>query len=305
MFQSIQSRVEADVLYRELDYWNDCLHPRLLNRTIFLTHGVASVLGANGQQTIEKIGLKETLEKFLSADEKYEKFFQLIHDPNLMENGTASFLGGDRAEILSTILEAKDVQALSSSNIKDAVRQALEKLKANPQDGASWATIRTVIWDLPVYQDLQADLKDVIKDLDWDALISSDLNGATYAMMVASSQLPYYPDAEVRAGLEVGLLSLLRRYSDNWEREGEDDQTDRNVAVLLECALGLAIEIKDARASSKSWGRLLLQMLNVAPCIARYLGYAMFKRVFEAPAAQLHGLFPVLLAVRAVSKEPV
>jgi hypothetical protein len=46
-------------------------------------------------------------------------------------------------------------------------------------------------------------------------------------------------------------------------------------------------------------------MLNIAPALARYLGYAILKRVFETPASQLHGIFPVLLAIRALNKEPL
>jgi nucleoside phosphorylase len=304
-FQRIPLRVEADILHREADYWNDCLHPRFLNRAVFLTHAVASTLGVNDPQGLESVGAKGVIEKFLSADERHEKYLSLIQDPALMANGAGSFFGGDRAEALSALFEPSDVRGISSSNIKDAVRQAVEKLANDPQDGASWYAIKLVVGDLPLYPDLQTGLWAVFNGLDLSALVASDPVAATNAIMVASSQLPYYPNDELKARLEVVWLELVRHYSAEWDKNGESEQTRQEVAVLSECALELAVELKEPRATSRSWGKLLMQMLRVAPVAAHHLGYGMFKRVTEAPASQLHGLFPVLLAIRAMSKEPV
>jgi nucleoside phosphorylase len=304
-FERIPLRVEADILHREADYWNDCLHPRFLNRAVFLTHAVASVLGGNNPQDLERVGAKGVIEKFLSADERYEKYLSLIQDPALMMNGAGSFFGGDHAEALSALFEPSDVRGLSSSKIKDAVRQAVEKLASDPQDGASWYAIKLVVGDLPLYPDLQPGLWAVFNGLDLSALVASDRIAVTNAIMVASSQLPYYPNDELKERLEAAWLELVRHYSSEWEKNSESEQTRQDVGVLSECALELAVELKEPRATSRSWGRLLMQMLRVAPSIAHHLGYGMFKRVTEAPASQLHGLFPVLLAIRAMSKEPV
>jgi hypothetical protein len=181
-------------------------------------------------------------------------------------------------------------------------------LKIHPQDGRSWAIIKAIVWDIPLYADLQPDLQLVLKNLDLGKLITSDPIAATQAMIVAAGQLPYCPDDEIRGQLEIGWLDLVRHYSTEFEKGGgvKDQVNNHNVvAILLECALGLAMELNDARATSRAWGRLLLQMLNVAPGLAHYLSYAMLKRVFETPASQLHGIFPVLLAIRALSKEPL
>lgn len=306
LFRRMPWRTETDALFREADYWNDCLHPRRLNRTVFLAHGVTSVLGANGQQALEKIGLKEMLDNFLSADEKHEKSLSLLQDPELATNGAGSFFGGDRAEVLATVLDATEVQEVASLSIKEIVRQAIENLKNNPADGQSWVLIKTVISDLPLYPDLRGDFQAVAKSLNIGALIASDLGTATYAVMVAASQLPYYPDDDIKSHLELSWLELVKHYSA--ELGHNSDTEDKGVAVvamLLEGALGLAMELHDARATSRAWGGLLMRMLNTAPGLARFMGYLILKRVFELPAAQLHGIFPVLLAIRALSREPL
>ena len=306
LFRRMHWRTETDALFREPDYWNDCLHPRRLNRTVFLTHGVASVLGANGRQVLEKIGVKEIVDTYLSADEKHEKLLSLLQDPELATNGTGSFFGGDRAEVLATVLEATEVQGVASHSIKEIVRQAIENLKNNPADGQSWALIKTVVGDLPLYPDLREDFQLVAKSLNISALIASDPATATYAVMVATSQLPYYPDEDIRSHLELSWLELVKYYS---VELGHDGGTEENgvavVAMLLEGALGLAMELDDSRATSRAWGSLLMRMLNSAPDLSRFMGYLILKRVFELPAAQLHGIYPVLLAIRALNREPL
>jgi hypothetical protein len=306
LFQDMSWRSEADIILREPNYWNDCLHPRMLNRTVFLTHATALVLGANDQKAQATIGVKETLDGFLSGDEKNERFLQLFRDPELMTNGSGSFLGGDRAKALSTIFDALEVQPLASVSIKDALRQAIENLKANPADPSSWAVVRTAIWDLPLYSDLYESFSAVVKSLDFDAPLAADPATATYAIMVAASQLPYFPDDEIRMSLEPKWLALVKHYSAELAQEHyPEDRAAGVIAMLLEGALGMAVELNDPRATSRAWGGLLLRMLNVAPELASHLGHLILKRVFELPAAQLHGLFPVLLAVRALDQEPL
>jgi hypothetical protein len=102
----------------------------------------------------------------------------------------------------------------------------------------------------------------------------------------------------------LGWLELVKHYAAELDKE---DVTEKKVeavlAMLLEAALGMAVELNDARVTSRAWGGLLLRMLNAVPGFARYFGYLLLKRVFELPAAQLHGMFPVLLAVRALNRE--
>ena len=306
LFRRMHWRTETDALFREPDYWNDCLHPRRLNRAVFLTHGVASVLGANGRQVLEKIGVKEIVDTYLSTDEKHEKLLSLLQDPELATNGTGSFFGGDRAEVLATVLEATEVQGIASHSIKKIVRQAIEKLKNNPADGQSWVLIKTVIGDLPLYPDLREDFQTVAKSLNIGELIASDPGTATYAVMVATSQLPYYPDDDIKTHLELSWLELVKHYSAELGRDGgTEDKGVAVVALLLEGALGLAMELNDPRATSRAWGSLLMRMLNAAPDLSHFMGYLILKRVFELPAAQLHGIYPVLLAIRALNREPL
>jgi hypothetical protein len=255
---------------------------------------------------LEKIGVKEIVDTYLSADEKYEKLLSLLQDPELASNGTGSFFGGDRAKVLATVLEPTEVQGVASHSIKEVVRQAIENLKNNPADGQSWVLIKTVIDDLPLYPDLREDFQTVAKSLNIGALIASDPGTATYAVMVATSQLPYYHDDDIRSHLELSWLELVKHYSIELGRDGVTEENGvAVVAMLLEGALGLAMELNDTRATSRAWGGLSLRMLNVAPDLARFMGYLILKRVFELPAAQLHGIYPVLLAIRTLTREPL
>jgi nucleoside phosphorylase len=101
-------------------------------------------------------------------------------------------------------------------------------------------------------------------------------------------------------------LALVKHYSAELDQEHyPEDRAAGVIAMLLEGALGMAIELNDPRATSRAWGGLLLRMLNVAPELASHMGHLVLKRVFELPAAQLHGIYPVLLAIRALNREPL
>jgi len=55
----------------------------------------------------------------------------------------------------------------------------------------------------------------------------------------------------------------------------------------------------DTAGTSKSFGELFMKMLAIWPELASYYESTISKLLFELPAAQLRGLWPVMLRIRA------
>jgi nucleoside phosphorylase/tetratricopeptide (TPR) repeat protein len=307
LFRSVGQPMSTDILMREHALWNDVLHPHILNRVIFLTHGVASVLGGYDQQTLEALSVGEFISNFAFADDANVKVVDLIRDPRLAHDGENSFFGGDRAEVLSPIIGADNVDGLSSSNLEGMVRRSIEELNVDSNKW-DWATIDAIVKDQPIYQDLQSRLKDLLLKLEVGSLLETNTTIAHLALRVSANQAVYLGDDNLRAHLEKALLEVTafgargdRASQSQAEGEGKKLSPKQEIASLLDAAVTLSIRLNDSRATSRAWGELLRRMSDAWPLIREYMTPTFLRLVFELPASQLHGLWPALLSLRASS----
>jgi hypothetical protein len=309
LFQQLIRPPAKDVMLRELDYWADCLHPSRVNRVVFLTHAISSVLGANRSQALESVGVNDLVSRYLSENMDHKKVFPLLRDPQLAANGAGSFLGGDRADALAPILGQEGIGILASHALKEEVQKAISELKAGG-DTQAWVTIWGIVGDLPLYQDLRMDFPVVAERLDI-AKLFADAAGpamAALALRTVSSQLIYFLGEEYRTRLKEDWLKLAQHISDGLGDQAEIDskeQTSVAVQALTNVALTLAALPGNARATSQSWAELLVKMLETSPAFVDYVNEDALERVFRAPASQLHGIYPVLLLIRALSSTPL
>jgi hypothetical protein len=288
-----------EVMLREPDYWADCLHPSNVSRVVFLTHAVSSVLGTNDQQALEAIGVKQLIERYLSDDKQQEKSVALLRDIRLAANGAGSFLGGDRGDALARVFDRETIDILSSRSLEKVVRKVISELKARG-DVRAWVTVRGIVGNLPLYQDLRPDFRIAVEHFDMAALLADGPAMAMHALAAASSQFTYFLNGEQRARLEEAWLKLVKHLYTQLgaQSDGElKEQTAATVAMLMEIALMLAAQPGNAPATSRSWATHLFNMLDAAPAFADYVSYDVLERVFQEPASQLHGMYPVLLLV--------
>lgn len=278
----------------------DSLRPASL-----LTHGVSSILADRDPQTLEALGAVELISNYAFAEDANRKIIQLIQDPQLMVNGTGSFLSGDRAEVLSPIIGEENAGGLSSSNLEGMVRSTIEELEQNPAQ-KSWGTITAITKDLPIYPSLRERLKTLLAGLDIESLWKTDAIATYHALRVAASQAPYYEDEDLRNRFEEGLLlvaqSLSERYQGNVST-GETDESgismERHANELLDISLALSARLNDPRATTKAWSQLLQNLLIRWPQIGEHIASTFSRLVYELPLRQLHGMWPVLLSLRS------
>ncbi|MGH9872912.1 MAG: hypothetical protein ACRD9S_10655 [Pyrinomonadaceae bacterium] len=286
----------AEVLHRRLDLWNDVLHWRRFSRQMFLTHGVAAALSNNDPVAIEKLRLKALINDTAFKEDERRNVIPLLRDGELTTNATGSFLGGDREEVLNCVT-GEDFSGLSSKTLRTLVTQALMSLKEN-QTVKDWGTIDAIVGDLPIYDQLSSQLKDLIKSSALESICSQDCLAALLALRVATNQATYWKDEEINAQLEDSIVRLATLETHSMD-DGKQLSEDARMGALFDGALGLSIRSNDAKLSSLTFSRILRRMLERSPKLANQFSSGFVTLLLQLPAAQLHGMWQFLLFLRA------
>jgi len=291
------SQSAAEVFYRDRTFV-DVLHHGRFDRVVFLTHGVSAVLGFHSAEIIGELDLKRRIDETAFREDARADLIPLLRDPQLMTNVTGSFLGGDHVKALSTIM-GDETDGLSSPNLQTLINAKLDSLEVD-QNTLEWGTIDLVVGDRPMYPDLSDRLRKLIDGLDFVKLYHKDGVTALQALRVATDQAIHWDDDGFRASLEASLLQLLRLSSKDLDSV-KKISLDRRVGALIDAALKLSIKIDSPQVSSERFSQLLHKMLKVFPNIGDYLGPGFVNLIFQLPAAELHGMWPFLLTIRATS----
>jgi hypothetical protein len=96
--------LSVEILGREPAFWDDVLHPRRVNRTVFLVHGVAAILAGYDSEVSRRLGVRDVMLNmgFPEANGSRSPRIELLSDPGLARNALGSFFGGTRATVLAS-----------------------------------------------------------------------------------------------------------------------------------------------------------------------------------------------------------
>jgi tetratricopeptide (TPR) repeat protein len=296
-FTGSQSAVE--VFYRDRTFV-DVLHHSRFSHIVFLTHGVSAILGGHSPEIIGELDLKRRIDTTAFREDARTDLIPLLRDPQLMTNVTGSFLGGDHAEALSPIMGV-ETDGLSSANLQTLISSKLDSLEVD-QNTLEWGTVDLVVGDRPIYPDLSVRLRKFIDSLDFLKLYEQDAVTALQAVRVATNQAVHWDDDSLRQRLEASLLGLIQLSSKDLDSV-KKISLDARVGALIDAALKLSIRIDSPQVSSELFSQLLHKMLKVFPSIGDYLGPGFVNLIFQLHAAELHGMWPFLLTIRATSQK--
>lgn len=295
----------TEILARDLHYWYDVLHPRRVNRTVFLTHGLASLICDKNYSELEALGLIERIGRTTFTDwdkgsDANVPNFHLLRDPTLARNTIGSILGGDRSIRLSPIVGTERAEVLSSTSLKKLVKEALDELVKDPSQFQLWLFLAGVIESNLIYSDLRQSYQSLLQSVDLASFYSKDPLAGRLALQLAGDYLLHIGDESLRQRLEAMLLRMVSVEKTQQEHGDRDESNEaRAAAELLEGCLTLSMRPGDTAATSKSFGELFMKMLSIWPQLANYYESTISKLLFELPAAQLRGLWPVMLRIRA------
>lgn len=252
-------RTSAEILGRDPISWNDILHPRWQNRSEFLVHAVAAIISSYDAQMIEHLGVQERLLATAFTGDEANRMPQisLLRDPTLASNVLGSFLGGDPSTVLGPCIGHELSSMLASSSLKSMVKEAIETLKGDPYQESAWAKIAVVVGNLPMYEDLATEFKEIIRQLDFRSMDVVNPSIAMWALRVTSDQVVHFKDASLRKHCEAGFLEIIQAQASR-----ETDSANLDIELFFDFAIELSIRPGDVRATSKAFSKLLQDMFD-------------------------------------------
>lgn len=291
-------------LHRRTAMWNDVLHPRRFSRSLFLTHGVAIVLGGHAKQYHETLKLRELVLSVSFTDHANTNLLPLLCDYTQAFNSTRSYLGGNHADGLSQVLGSEEAKQVSSERLSRMAAEAVQNLQADPS-GWDWATLEVISMELPIYASISLQLNDLIEQTDFPALFEKNAARALPAWRIAIGQSYYCNDEKLRGRLEGDLLRCLAA---TCHKQSSDEALpvkaiglpqDQRIGGLIDLAFRLSLREDDPRSTSRNFSRLVRAFLHTCPSVRGHFGPSMVRFLRQLPASSLHGMWQLGLAIRA------
>jgi nucleoside phosphorylase len=303
LWEFVQVQVNSDRLNRNPEFWNDVLHPQRFDRIVIAVHGLAFLLQDKPSEVLTQTGVIERIQAFAlkTVDEHRVPNPQLLRDPMLAQDSLRSILGGDRGHCLAPIFGSELAQYLESSSLKTIIEGAIQNLESDPTDLTQWRWLNAVVWDLPIYEDLRDSLKQIIAEINIAEWFKLNPDLGLLALDIASNQVNYIGDGEVRTYLENQLLALVRLLA---EQEAQSNVDENVIAQLIETIFRLSVRPENSYETSQHAADLLVRAANTWQKLADTHLYAgLFKLIQELPIEQLHGFWKAFLHFRALRSQ--
>ena len=150
-----------------------------------------------------------------------------------------------------------------------------------------------------MYGDLVAEFKEVVRKVNFTSPDMMHPSTAMWALRVASDQVVHFKDEALRLHCETALLQIIKAQAG---RDG--GSTNPDIDLFLDIAIELSSRPGDVRATSKAFSKLLQDMFDAWPLLAARWRPGLSKLVKELPARQLHGIWPLVLRMRARDRRP-
>jgi len=257
---------------------------------------VAAILANHDSEVIGRLGVRDVLLNmgFPEANGSRSPHIDLLQDPGLARNVLKSFFGGNHATVLASCLGSEPAHTLASASLQAILQQAIQNLRTEPHQKAEWAKIGMIVGDLPIYEEILTEFRELLDSLDFGPLIASAPETANIALHVAIDQIVRLTDEDLRARCRAGLLEMARSQAHDDRRSTHDIVAD----LLLDNALKLSIYPGNLRRTSETFAKLVQEIFNTWPQFAKIFRFGLSKLVKELPARQLHGLWRLVLQSR-------
>lgn len=311
IFQRHTQQRAAETILREPHTWDDCLHPRRFERTVFLTHGVAKMLTGIEASRLREVAIIPLIEEKIIRDVNGTKIpdIPLLQDSDLQRDGLGSIFGGDHSEALS-ILDDDNVELLSSAKLKEVVEQSLDQILVDQNDSA-WASIMFVLGDLAIYPDLRGKMRSAISNIRIDDAFMASPGVAHAALMTAANQVRHWGDEKLRLQLRQKTLAAIR-----WEAERDSASTDQSLATdastnqrgivnLIDAALKCSIVHGDLITTGQNLADTLEAIFHIWPEFGKRFGSTICAFVWELPVEVTKSWWLLLLKLRATLNQAI
>jgi hypothetical protein len=221
---------------------------------------------------------------------------QLLQDPTLAYNSLDSFLGGDRAENLSSVLGELETNELRRESLHGVAIEAVAKLTTSFDDLNAWRNLLAIIGDLPPYPDLVEPIKTVLKKTDFVSLWQKNLLGK-YVFQAATAWLSPLSDDSLRAYLKEQLFAICKLV----DRTGAEviENAEHSEIIILEAALNLSMFGQEVPRAISDFHDVLVQLVRTAPALVPKFRPVIQKLCEDLPISHVRQIYPLLLQMQA------
>lgn len=305
MLESARRSSFREPLVRDSDSWADCAHPRRINRTKLLTHGVANMLAGIDPRVVEAAGVPELIRKevFREVGEGITfPEFSLLGDPALNEDALLSIFGGDRHALLSGVIGPEGIEILSTESLKQGVKNYLEELLVDPSRVINWTWIHMVADGLPLYAELGELCRKALEVFDPFAARKDGFRSAWFVFRAAANQVANMTDESLRQKIRDQLMVMLKSEVAIGTEETSDDEfnpTENRVGALIEVAAILSHVPNDPVISNRGFTSLLRTMTELWPDISRHYRHVLSREAWNLPIEEGESWWHLALRMRA------
>jgi hypothetical protein len=295
-----------ETLVREPETWADCAHPRRVNRTRLLTHGVACMLTGVDPRIIETVGVPDLIRKEVFREVGEGITFpevSLLGDSALNEDALLSVFGGDRYALLSGMIGPEGIEILSSEKLKQGVENYLEELIADPTRVINWTWIHMVAEGLPVYAELRERCRKVLEVFDPFAARKDGFRSAWFIFRAAANQAANIADESLRQKFRDQLVEMLKSEIAIGTEETSDSEfipLENRVGALIEVGSILSHVPNDPVSSNAGFTSLLRTMTELWPDLSRHYRHVLSREIWNLPIDESESWWHVALRMRAV-----
>lgn len=296
-FSSADMPLAANEIFnRTSSKWNDILHPNRITRALILC-GFGKIISNFEAEVIGELGIEEKIMKYALSEEGVTEFF-MFPDPLLTEDNLESLFGGDRSMNLPFL--AHDIaKQISSIYLKDTVKNAMHKIRSNQSEYIEWLKLSIILSDLPCYSDLQNDLKEILLGIDFESMLAKSHLASVLALHVGAKQSRYFIGDYVITHIEKGLLQTATFFSGNPGIELAPFTNGQIAGGLIDDALSLSVTENNDREITMKFCKIAQRTFEEWPLTSENIRHGIFRLAQELPASLLHGLWKLILFLRA------
>jgi len=292
-------QISADILDRNVEFWNDILHPHRISRMRFVIHGVAAVVKNCEPTVLKAIGISEKLTTFatVTLEEKPFLNLELWHDVSMLAQDKLGALFRGTWQEVSSCIGDELSQQVAPDYLESLVDGAISSLTVDPLAKNQWLLITAIIGDLPIYGALIEKLSYLISELKFIELYRAEPMTALTALMLACDHAANTVNEDLRSKLETELIEIAALTN----TQGRPAQVDRAILDhVLECALRVTLRADDSYMTSYALNDLFKKIADACPQFAVIPAAILSRGVLDLPTSQLYGAWTTNLLMRAL-----
>jgi len=261
---------------------SDVAHPRQINRTTFLSRGIAAALTQARIRSTDIPRLEERAVElcFFKVEDKWVQRIELLADPVLQENALGSFLGGDQAETLASLIGSEPAKLLGSNQILTNAEAVLSDLLGKPNQPSKWVIAFGTLGRTKAPDSLRDKVRTFVTSINFADLEALEPTNLRVALFTIINQVNRLGDEEAAMRVKSELQNLFRRIA---TPQKETQAKASHMTIFIECAELLALRFKNPAEAAREMADFLFEGLIQWPAIAGNLQPGFTTLVYRLP----------------------